>query len=114
MHELLEIFFNGTAVNRRVEDISKDVQTKFSDIFNKCVYYSLPVESMGITSTTQMCIFARNVASDFEVSVELVDLLQCKTRQRYRISVRHYHVVFRNIIWNYLSSWAHLMTARVL
>jgi len=63
------------ALQRRVPDISKDVGTHLSDIFNKCVYCSLNAdESMDITSTAQICIFARDVRSDFEVFEEHGDL----------------------------------------
>jgi hypothetical protein len=42
-------------VQRYVACISKDVEIKFSEMFNKCVYYSLAFgESTDITSTAQM------------------------------------------------------------
>jgi len=36
-----------------------------------------------------MCIFAYGITSDFEVFQELVDLHQCKARQRDETSIRH-------------------------
>jgi hypothetical protein len=42
-------------VQRQIADTSKDVETKFSEVFNKCVYFSLAVdESTDIMSTAQM------------------------------------------------------------
>jgi hypothetical protein len=60
------VSLNGVRVQRRVDDINKDAEIQFSDIFNNCVYYSLVVdESTDVTSTEQMRIFARRVTSDF-------------------------------------------------
>jgi hypothetical protein len=60
---------------RRVTDVSKDVDTQFSKIFNKCVYCSLTVhESPDFISTAQICIFAHGVTCDVEVFEELIDL----------------------------------------
>jgi len=62
-------------VQRWVADISKDAETQFSEIFNKCVYYSLVVnESKDITSIAKMCILAHGITFDFEVFEELADV----------------------------------------
>jgi hypothetical protein len=56
------------AVQRCAHDISKHVETQLSEILNKRVYYPLTVDkSTDVTSTAQICIFARGVTSDFEV-----------------------------------------------
>jgi hypothetical protein len=42
-----------TSLQRRVHDASEDAETQFSQIFNKCIYYSLAAdESADITLTT--------------------------------------------------------------
>jgi secreted trypsin-like serine protease len=60
------VSLNRMTVQKRVADVSEDADTQFSEIFKKCVYYSLTVaKSTDITSTAQMCILARDIASDF-------------------------------------------------
>jgi hypothetical protein len=55
-------------VQRWIPDISKDVETQFSKVNNKCVHFSLAAdETTDITSTVQICIFAHSVSSDFQV-----------------------------------------------
>jgi hypothetical protein len=46
------VSLNRMRVQSRIADISKDVETLFFEVFNKCVYFSLAAdESTGITST---------------------------------------------------------------
>lgn len=100
------ISLNQITAQRQVANISEDAETELCETFNKCVCHSLTVdESVDSTSTSQTCIFARNITSEFEVFEELADLW-CMARKKYQISFRHYYVVIRTIIWNYLSLWA--------
>jgi hypothetical protein len=57
---------------RRVADISMHVETQFSHICNKCVYWLLMKQRTF--STAETCIFARDVTSEFEVFQELVNV----------------------------------------
>jgi acetyl-CoA carboxylase beta subunit len=60
-------------VQRWKHEISKDVETELSEIFSKCVYCSLTVDSTDINSNVKICIFAHEVKSDSEVFEELAD-----------------------------------------
>jgi hypothetical protein len=58
------------AVQRQIADISRYVETHFSEIFNKYAYYPLIVDE----STDIRGIFSSGITSDFEVFEELLDL----------------------------------------
>jgi hypothetical protein len=104
--EFESVSLNWIAVQRQIADISKDVETQFSEVFNKCVYFSLAVdESMDITLATQMCIFACGVTSDFEVFEELADLHSMQSQKKGSDFMWALLCVFRSIILNYLSLW---------
>jgi hypothetical protein len=70
-------------VQRLVADISKDDEAQLTEIFNKCVYYSLTVdETTDIVSSTQMCVLARGVTYDSKVFEQPVELqsMQAQTK----------------------------------
>jgi hypothetical protein len=72
LHKLCEklesITLKRLTVQRQVADISEDVKTQFSELFDMCVYYSEAVDlSPDITTTAEMCTLARGSAPDFEV-----------------------------------------------
>jgi hypothetical protein len=91
-----------TTVERWVGDISKNAQTHFFKIFNRCVCcLSNADESVDITSSSiEVHIFACGIPSDFEVFQEVVELSSLEGKTKGSDFTRHYYVVFRNIIWN--------------
>jgi len=62
-------------VKMQIADISKYVKTQLSELLYICINYSPNFdESTDMTSTTQMCIIALGVTSDFEMFKKFVDL----------------------------------------
>ena len=68
-------------VERRIFDLSAEVQNQLSDTIQSCSYFSLAVdESTDIQDQAQLAIFLRCVSSSFEIPEELLDVISLKGR----------------------------------
>lgn len=62
-------------IQRRVEDLAKDITEQLLDRLASCTYFSVALdESTDITDTAQLLVYVRAVNSNFEVTQELAGL----------------------------------------
>lgn len=78
-----EVQLSRPTVTRRVEIISRDLETKLKNDIADCKYFSLQFdESTDVTDTAQLCVFIRLVFSDMSAKEELLTMLALKESTR--------------------------------
>jgi hypothetical protein len=77
--KLAALDLNRMTVKRKVADISEDVETQLSAVFNKCVCYSHTADESTAVTSQKICIFARGATYGFE---EFEDFLSMQCRKK--------------------------------
>ncbi|XP_050516254.1 general transcription factor II-I repeat domain-containing protein 2B-like [Diabrotica virgifera virgifera] len=73
------ISLSHQTIARRIDDMSKDIESSLKTQLKKCVFYSFALdESTDVSDTAQLAVFVRGVTEDYTVIEELLDLRSMK------------------------------------
>ncbi|XP_072380567.1 protein FAM200C-like [Diabrotica undecimpunctata] len=83
MSAIKEVQLSRPTVTRRIEIMSKDLESQVKSDIMKCMYFSLQFdESTDMTDIAQLCIFIRMVFSDMLAKEDLLTTLPLKEKTR--------------------------------
>ena len=81
VNDFKKISLSRNTITRRVEDLSRNVESVLKEKFRTSVFYSLALdEGNDQTDTAQLAIFVRGVDSNCDVFEELLSLASLKDR----------------------------------